>query len=73
MPGWPMELFEDTRLLKRLDVRRLDGGIEELTDGGDLAEDEGKKALEKVQAEVDLGVKKVDEIIANKEKDLMQV
>jgi ribosome recycling factor len=26
-----------------------------------------------VQAEVDNGIKKVDEIIANKEKDLMQV
>ena len=29
--------------------------------------------MEKVQAEVDNGIKKVDEIIANKEKDLMQV
>ena len=29
--------------------------------------------MEKVQAEVDNGVKKVDDIIANKEKDLMQV
>ena len=32
-----------------------------------------KKAQERVQAEVDAGIKKVDEIIANKEKDLMQV
>ena len=55
---------------ERRDAKTL---IEELTEGGDLAEDAGKKALEKVQAEVDVGVKKVDEIIANKEKDLMQV
>jgi len=36
-------------------------------------EDNGKKALEKVQTEVDNGVKKVDEVIGSKEKDLMQV
>jgi ribosome recycling factor len=47
--------------------------IEEAIKGGEVAEDEGKKALERVQAEVDLGVKKVDEVIASKEKDLMQV
>ena len=47
--------------------------IEELVKGGDLTEDEGKKSLEKVQGEVDAGIKKVDEIIAAKEKDLMQV
>ena len=40
---------------------------------GDLTEDDGKKTQEKVQLEVDSGIKKVDEIIANKEKDLMQV
>ena len=44
-----------------------------LVKGGDLAEDEGKKALEKVRSEVDAGVKKVDDVIAGKEKDLMQV
>jgi len=40
---------------------------------GELTEDDGKKALEKVQTEVDNGVKKVDEVIGSKEKDLMQV
>ena len=55
---------------ERRDAKEL---IEESVKEGDLTEDEGKKAQEKVQAEVDGGVKKVDEIIANKEKDLMQV
>jgi len=55
---------------ERRDAKEM---IEELTEGGDLAKDDGTKALEKIQAEVDQGVKKVDEIIANKEKDLMQV
>src|SRR6266851_5379694 len=53
---------------ERRDAKEL---IEESVKEGDLTEDDGKKALEKVQAEVDGGVKKVDEIIANKEKDLM--
>lgn len=55
---------------ERRDAKEL---IEESVKEGDLTEDEGKKAQEKVQGEVDGGVKKVDEIIANKEKDLMQV
>src|SRR3954470_23167414 len=55
---------------ERRDAKEL---IEESVKEGDLTEDDGKKALEKLQADVDAGIKKVDEIIANKEKDLMQV
>jgi ribosome recycling factor len=55
---------------ERRDAKEL---IEESVKEGDLTEDGGKKAMEKVQVEVDNGVKKVDEIIASKEKDLMQV
>ncbi len=55
---------------ERRDAKEL---IEESVKEGDLTEDDGKKAMEKLQVEVDTGVKKVDEIIANKEKDLMQV
>jgi ribosome recycling factor len=55
---------------ERRDAKEL---IEESVKEGDLTEDDGKKAMEKVQGEVDGGIKKVDEIIGNKEKDLMQV
>ncbi len=55
---------------ERRDAKEL---IEESVKEGDLTEDDGKKAMEKVQHEVDSGVKRVDEIIAAKEKDLMQV
>ena len=55
---------------ERRDAKEL---IEESVKEGDLTEDGGKKALANVQLEVDSGIKKVDEIIANKEKDLMQV
>src|SRR5205085_10592052 len=55
---------------ERRDAKEL---IEEAIKGGEIAEDDGKKALERVQVEVDTGVKRVDEIIGAKEKDLMQV
>ena len=55
---------------ERRDAKEL---IEEAVKEGELTEDNGKKALEKVQTEVDNGVKKVDEVIGSKEKDLMQV
>jgi ribosome recycling factor len=55
---------------ERRDAKEL---IEEAVKEGDLTEDDGKKAMEKVQVEVDSGIKKVDEIIGGKEKDLMQV
>ena len=64
---------EDHKVAIRNERRDAKEMIGQLTEDGELAEDEGKKALEKVQNEVDAGVKKVDEIIANKEKDLMQV
>jgi ribosome recycling factor len=40
---------------------------------GELPEDDGTKAQEKVQAQVDAGVKSVDDIVAKKTKDLMEV
>ena len=64
---------EEHKIAIRNERRDAKEMIEEAVKEGELTEDEGKKALEKVQAEVDLGVKRVDEIVANKEKDLMQV
>jgi len=64
---------EEHKIAIRNERRDAKEMIEELVKAGDLAEDEGKKALEKVQAEVDAGIKKVDETIDGKEKDLMQV
>ena len=40
---------------------------------GELPEDDGKRALDKVQALVDAGVKNVDDIVTRKTADLMQV
>ncbi|HZX97356.1 MAG TPA: ribosome recycling factor [Myxococcales bacterium] len=64
---------EEHKIAIRNERRDAKEMIEEAVKEGDLTEDDGKKAMEKVQAEVDGGVKKVDDIIGGKEKDLMQV
>jgi ribosome recycling factor len=55
---------------QRRDAKEL---IETAQKDGDVSEDDAKKALDKVQKETDEGVKKVDEIVAAKEKEVMQV
>jgi len=55
---------------ERRDAKEL---LEVAKKDGDIAEDEAKKALDKVQKETDDGVKKIDEIVAAKEKEVMQV
>jgi ribosome recycling factor len=55
---------------ERRDAKEL---IEATEKDGDISQDEAKKALDKVQKATDEGVKKVDEIVAAKEKEVMQV
>ena len=55
---------------QRRDAKEL---IESGEKDGEIAGDDAKKALDKMQKETDDGVKKVDEIVAAKEKDVMQV
>jgi ribosome recycling factor len=55
---------------ERRDAKEL---IEASEKDGEISADEAKKALEKMQKETDDGVKKIDEIVAAKEKDVMQV
>jgi ribosome recycling factor len=55
---------------ERRDAKEL---IEASEKDGDVAADEAKKTLEKIQKETDDGVKKIDEVVAAKEKDVMQV
>jgi ribosome recycling factor len=55
---------------ERRDAKEL---LEVAEGEGDISEDEAKKALEKMQKETDEGVKGVDEMVAAKEKEVMQV
>ena len=64
---------EDHKIAIRNERRDAKELIEASEKDGDIAGDEAKKALDKMQKETDEGVKKVDEIVAAKEKDVMQV
>ncbi len=64
---------EEQKLAIRNERRDAKELISEAEKDGDVAADEAKKALEKVQKETDDGVKKVEEIIVAKEKEVMQV
>jgi len=55
---------------ERRDAKEL---IEAAEGDGEIAGDEAKKALDKMQKETDEGVKRIDEICAAKEKEVMQV
>jgi ribosome recycling factor len=64
---------EDHKIAVRNERRDAKELIETGEKDGDISGDDAKKALEKMQKETDEGVKKIDEIVAAKEKEVMQV
>jgi ribosome recycling factor len=64
---------EDHKIAIRNERRDAKELIAESEKEGEISADDAKKALEKMQKETDEGVKKVDEIVAAKEKEVMQV
>jgi ribosome recycling factor len=64
---------EDHKIAVRNERRDAKELIEASEKDGDIAGDEAKKALDKMQKETDDGVKKIDEIVTSKEKEVMQV
>lgn len=64
---------EDHKIAVRNERRDAKELIEVAQKDGDISEDDAKKALDKMQKETDEGVKKIDEIVAAKEKEVMQV
>jgi len=64
---------EDHKIAVRNERRDAKELIEAAEKDGDISADEAKKSLEKMQKETDDGVKKIDEIVAAKEKEVMQV
>ncbi|HEY6099223.1 MAG TPA: ribosome recycling factor [Anaeromyxobacter sp.] len=64
---------EDHKIAIRNERRDAKELIEAGEKDGDISGDDAKKALDKMQKETDDGVKRVDEIVAAKEKEVMQV
>jgi ribosome recycling factor len=64
---------EDHKVAVRNERRDAKELIEASEKDGEIAADEAKKALDKMQKETDEGVKRIDEVVAAKEKEVMQV
>lgn len=64
---------EEAKVILRNIRRELNDQIKGLEKSKELSEDESKKSLEQVQKLTDQGVKNLDEILAQKEKDIMEV
>jgi ribosome recycling factor len=64
---------EEQKLAVRNERRDAKEMLEQAEKDGEIAADEAKKAMEKVQKETDEGVKRIDEMVAAKEKEVMQV
>ncbi len=64
---------EEQKLAIRNERRDAKELLEQAEKDGDISEDLAKKTMERVQKETDEGVKRVDEMVAAKEKEVMQV
>jgi ribosome recycling factor len=64
---------EDSRVAIRNLRRDSNDLLKEAMKGGDISEDDEKQGLKRVQDTIDKGVAKVDEIVAKKEAEIMEV
>jgi ribosome recycling factor len=63
---------EDHKVSVRNSRRDSNEMLKEMEKEGEISEDESKKAVRQVQEITDQGVKRVDEVIAEKEKEIME-
>ena len=64
---------EEHKVAIRNERRDANERLKALLKDKKITEDENKRASEQVQKETDAGIAKVDEIVAKKEKEVMEV
>ena len=64
---------EDAKVAIRNQRRDANELLKEYADSGDISEDDSKTGLKKVQDIIDKGVTRVDEVVAKKEAEIMEV
>ena len=67
------KLGEDAKVAVRNLRRDANDKVKKMEKAGDFTEDDAKSTLEDIQKEIDKAVKHIDEIVANKEKEIMEV
>lgn len=64
---------EDAKVAIRNERREANDHLKKQEKSGDLTEDDLKEELEEVQTKTDRSIKEIDEIVAEKEKEIMEV
>lgn len=67
------KLGEDAKVAVRNLRRDANDKVKKMEKAGDFTEDDAKSTLEDIQKEVDKAVKNIDEIVAAKDKEIMEV
>ena len=67
------KLGEDAKVAVRNLRRDANDKVKKMEKAGDFTEDDAKSTLEDIQKEIDKAVKHIDEIVANKDKGIMEV
>jgi ribosome recycling factor len=64
---------EDARVAIRNQRRDANEMLKEYMSAGDITEDDHAQGQKKVQAVIDKGIEKVDELVTKKEAEIMEV
>lgn len=64
---------EDYKISIRNARRDSNEQVKSLTKEGEISDDEEKRLLDQVQKETDAGIAKLDEVVARKEKEVMEI
>jgi ribosome recycling factor len=67
------EMAEDSRVVVRNWRRDINAKIKQLLKDGHIGEDEEHKELDEIQKVTDNHIKNIDDLVANKEKEIMEV
>ena len=67
------KMGEDAKVAVRNLRRDANDNAKKLEKDGDITEDDLKKGLDRIQKATDDGVKKIDEMIAQKDKEILEV
>lgn len=67
------ELAEETKVVIRNTRRDINDKVKKLTKDGHISEDEERKELDDIQKVTDSHITKIEQILSNKEKEIMEV
>ncbi len=67
------KMGEETKVAVRNLRRDANDKVKKLEKAGDFTEDDSKETLNDIQKTIDKAIKDIDEIVANKEKEIMEV